>query len=315
MEESKPGEFAVVLVNGTGSGEFAAVRDILRDSLETPVVLLEKAPVSYDMDSGLLDAGGRLVRPAVVWTRHTGALTLAVHTSLAPVAAAAWSSLATQLAAAAPVALPGPAPRGTAQLLDARRIGVPVPRTVLATDASAAVERLRAARTVVKTPDFRLADADRDNWGRYVPVVVDAAGPSAGDAPAHVVVVQEYVGHVQELRVFHLDGGLCTFRVRKPGIAAPWTAPDTVSVTAVRCPAPAADAVRRLCARWGLRYGAFDLLVRPDGEVVFLEANPDGDWLWYERRAGTPGRVSFMAAVMVRALFARTAWKGARDDD
>jgi hypothetical protein len=64
--------------------------------------------------------------------------------------------------------------------------------------------------------------------------------------------------------------------------------------------------VRTLCAAWGLRYGAFDLLVTSTGEIVFLEANPDGDWLWFEHKAGWHG-VSFLAAVMVRELFLRGA--------
>jgi hypothetical protein len=61
-----------------------------------------------------------------------------------------------------------------------------------------------------------------------------------------------------------------------------------------------------LCAAWQLSYAAFDLLVTAAGQIVFLEANCDGDWLFYERKARWHG-VSFMAAVMVRDLFAHVA--------
>lgn len=38
----------------------------------------------------------------------------------------------------------------------------------------------------------------------------------------------------------------------------------------------------------GLRYGAIDVIVTPDGEYVFLEVNPQGAYLWLERELGLP---------------------------
>jgi glutathione synthase/RimK-type ligase-like ATP-grasp enzyme len=40
--------------------------------------------------------------------------------------------------------------------------------------------------------------------------------------------------------------------------------------------------------RLGLAFGAYDLIVTPDDEPVFLEVNPMGQWLWLERAAGVP---------------------------
>jgi glutathione synthase/RimK-type ligase-like ATP-grasp enzyme len=38
----------------------------------------------------------------------------------------------------------------------------------------------------------------------------------------------------------------------------------------------------------GLRYSAIDLIVTPDGRVVFLEINPTGQYLWIEHATGLP---------------------------
>jgi glutathione synthase/RimK-type ligase-like ATP-grasp enzyme len=38
----------------------------------------------------------------------------------------------------------------------------------------------------------------------------------------------------------------------------------------------------------GLTYGAIDLIVRPDGGYVFLEVNPNGQYLWIEDATGLP---------------------------
>ena len=40
--------------------------------------------------------------------------------------------------------------------------------------------------------------------------------------------------------------------------------------------------------RLGLRFGAIDLILTPDGRYVFLEINPNGAWLWMQRTTGLP---------------------------
>jgi glutathione synthase/RimK-type ligase-like ATP-grasp enzyme len=42
--------------------------------------------------------------------------------------------------------------------------------------------------------------------------------------------------------------------------------------------------VERLC----LRYGAIDMVLTPDGRYVFLEINPNGQYLWIEHETGLP---------------------------
>ncbi|MBI3751774.1 MAG: RimK domain-containing protein ATP-grasp [Chloroflexi bacterium] len=43
-----------------------------------------------------------------------------------------------------------------------------------------------------------------------------------------------------------------------------------------------------LVSALGLRFGAIDAVVRPDGQYVFLEINPFGQWLWMEQLCGLP---------------------------
>ena len=38
--------------------------------------------------------------------------------------------------------------------------------------------------------------------------------------------------------------------------------------------------------RLGLHFGCFDFVVTPTGEYVFLECNPNGQWLWIEQETG-----------------------------
>lgn len=48
------------------------------------------------------------------------------------------------------------------------------------------------------------------------------------------------------------------------------------------------DACIRLVVHYGLAFGAIDLIVTPEGQYVFLEINPNGQWLWIERLTGLP---------------------------
>jgi len=44
----------------------------------------------------------------------------------------------------------------------------------------------------------------------------------------------------------------------------------------------------RLVERLGLCYGAIDMVLTPDGRYVFLEINPNGQYLWVEKMTGLP---------------------------
>jgi len=53
---------------------------------------------------------------------------------------------------------------------------------------------------------------------------------------------------------------------------------------------PPAEARRcvGLVKRLGLRFGAIDMILTPAGHYVFLEVNPNGQWLWIEEHTGLP---------------------------
>ena len=104
--------------------------------------------------------------------------------------------------------------------------------------------------------------------------------------PGPPVIVQEYVEHDAELRVYYVDGQVHGFEVGKEAAADPWLAPDRVTVRHAELPQAVVSAATTLAEGLSLRYGAFDFLVQGD-RLVFLEVNPDGDWLWAERKART----------------------------
>ena len=53
-------------------------------------------------------------------------------------------------------------------------------------------------------------------------------------------------------------------------------------------PAEISQMCVQLVQRLGLVFGALDLLVTPEGEYVFLEVNPGGQWEWLEQETNLP---------------------------
>lgn len=55
-----------------------------------------------------------------------------------------------------------------------------------------------------------------------------------------------------------------------------------------RLPDEISDLCVALCESYGLRFGAIDLALRPDGGYAFFEINPNGQWAWIEQLTGQP---------------------------
>ena len=60
-------------------------------------------------------------------------------------------------------------------------------------------------------------------------------------------------------------------------------------------------AIRRLMDSFELNFASLDMIVTPEGEFVFLELNPNGQWLWLELELGLP-LVASMADLLASRL-------------
>ena len=63
---------------------------------------------------------------------------------------------------------------------------------------------------------------------------------------------------------------------------------EKVAHSAYEVPETVRDRCLALVTALGLRFGAIDVIVTPDGRYVFLEINPFGQWLWMEQLCGLP---------------------------
>lgn len=107
-----------------------------------------------------------------------------------------------------------------------------------------------------------------------------------GDISLTPVYVQEEVKKDYEVRITCVDEYIWPVRI-DTSERIDWrkaTAKNKYSVMAA--PEHIKDMCMRILKTFGLRFGAFDFIVKPDGEWVFLEVNPNGQWLWLEQLLG-----------------------------
>ncbi|MBB2745225.1 UNVERIFIED_ORG: hypothetical protein FHR35_005074 [Microbispora rosea subsp. rosea] len=304
----------VVLADRAGCAEFAVLQDTLhhlgvpsvRVDAESVAALRLSATVTgragHDRTWCVLDLDGRRIAPTVVWARHFSprAMPATADAAQTLLRAESWHAFVRQLCSLAPASLPGNRPGRLEQLAGAAAAGIRVPRTVVTTAPAEAAAAMPGRRVVVKVVGEHFVEASPGLLTGALPEIAARAEVLRRPALDYPVIVQEHVEHDAELRVYHVAGAVHAYSVGKRAPDSPWREEAEVTVTPVAAPPAVADAVRRLASLWGLVYGAFDLLLSA-GEVVFLEVNTDGDWRWFEAKAG--GReVSTAVALAIRTL-------------
>jgi hypothetical protein len=265
---------------------------------------------SWQVTPDGLRIGG--IAPTVVWARHFSPRAAAEHAASAVrrYRNDAWRALLGQLDLVTSAPVLGVGPGLLRQLTVARAAGIRVPETIITTRPGHDARLLSSQRIVVKALDCHFVEESPGRLASAFAQVVERRQAARWEEQAPLVL-QEYVEHEAELRVYYLgEAEIHTFEVRKPSPAAPWLDEGLVRVLPCQPPEQVAAAARTVAAALGIKYAAFDFLLSA-GEPVLLEANLNGDWRWLEAKAGsravTRAAARMVARLHVRAGGARTA--------
>lgn len=198
-----------------------------------------------------------------------------------------------------------------AQLFLAAELGLAVPPTMYTTRLSVARKFLEQHASLIYKP-FRVHIAveppAEDGTARYRQLYTNRV------AQEHLVehpgmlptpgIFQPYVDKLFEVRVTVVGRRMFACAIhsqRSERSREDWRRYDLerTPYEPYELPPEVAARLLLLMQRLHLNFGCIDLIVRPDGEHVFLEVNPNGQFDWVAKRAGLP--IYEHLAAMLRA--------------
>jgi glutathione synthase/RimK-type ligase-like ATP-grasp enzyme len=187
------------------------------------------------------------------------------------------------------------------QLRLARQVGLPIPRT-LVTNRPADVRSFFDevdGHLITKLPSS-LTTSMQGAAPRMRTSAVRIEDLAALDRLRHCpMIFQEQVAKDCELRIAYVEGQCFVGAVRVPALldwrGAP---PADTPWQADQLPAEIQRRLSELMRTLGLVYGAIDMIRTPQGEHVFLEVNPTGEWGMLERDLRLPIADALAAALL-----------------
>lgn len=168
------------------------------------------------------------------------------------------------------------------QLRVAREAGFRVPRTLVSQNPEAIREFCHAFRNQVVIKAVRGTTIN--------PPLTTLVNPDLLEMPDSLrmcpAIYQEYIPGRQHLRV-HVFGE-SIYAVQLESGLVDWRSDSTTPIRPVELPERTRERLRRVTSTLGLRMGIFDLKLAADGEPVWLEVNPQGQFLFVEGICGVP---------------------------
>ena len=177
------------------------------------------------------------------------------------------------------------------QLVEAHKAGLTTPTTLFSNDptrAAAFVDGLGEADCAIKPLIAVRAD---DAEGARLPLTTTLPKGHALDSVALApTTFQPYIDKAYELRCVVLGEKIFAAKLDSQSSEATrkdWRAGD-LKHEIYDLPEHIEAALRRLVRSFGTNFASIDLIVTPAGELVFLDLNPNGQWLWLEHELGLP---------------------------
>ncbi|TDC00782.1 ATP-dependent carboxylate-amine ligase [Micromonospora fluostatini] len=174
------------------------------------------------------------------------------------------------------------------------RLGMTVPPTVITNDPQRAREfaGVHADAGVIYKPLHTHSYIDRDTGQTMALATTPVDAGEITDAVAGTAhLFQRRIAKAYELRVTIAGAKVLAARIDAHSDAAriDWrTDYDSLTYQPVELPARVRDDLLAFTRELRLVFAAIDLIVTPEGEYVFLEVNPGGQWAWIESETDLP---------------------------
>lgn len=187
------------------------------------------------------------------------------------------------------------------QLSEAYKAGLKIPHTLISNDparASAFVELLGEKECAIKP---LLALGVSDEQGYRLPLTRTLPKGYALDSVTQApTIFQPYIDKLTELRCVVIGDKIFSAKINSQDSEVTrldWRGGDCQHET-FELPKQVKMSIQRMMGSFGINFASLDMILTPEGEFVFLELNPNGQWLWLEEELGLP-LVSSMADLLL----------------
>ena len=199
------------------------------------------------------------------------------------------------------------------QLAEASKAGLKTPQTLISNDPAQAttfVEALGDAECAIKP---LMALGVTDEQGYRLPLTTTLPrGHSLASVALAPTMFQPYVDKAFELRCVVIGDRIFCAKMdsqANENTRKDWRGGDPEYET-FELPRRVEASILRLMDSFGLNFASLDMIVTPAGDFVFLELNPNGQWLWLELELGLP-----LVASMADLLTTNHTGAGSRTED
>jgi hypothetical protein len=178
------------------------------------------------------------------------------------------------------------ASRKIVQLAAAKSAGLPVPETLITNDPERASEFI-AARPVPTI--YKRTGTSRSEFSE-TRLIGSEDLQRLGSIVSSPTTFQDYIEAEADIRVVWVAGKVWAVRIDSQS-GAGWLdsrLDNRVEFTLVELPQKTTTALQVCMLRLGLVFGVIDLRVGTDGEIYFLEVNPQGQFAYLEFKTGAP---------------------------
>lgn len=188
------------------------------------------------------------------------------------------------------------------QLQLAKKVGLKIPRTSITNSPKEAREFIKSCsnKVIYKTihaPRMAIDRNDTKQLGLATSIITKESMKQLDLLAKTGGIFQEYTEKEYEIRVSIFGEELFAARINSQKTTIEKAKVDwrmgvgfdkDLIVESYDLPDDISKKCLQICRELNLEFSAIDLIKTPDGEYVFLEINPNGQWYWVERMTGQP---------------------------
>lgn len=177
------------------------------------------------------------------------------------------------------------------QLKSARHRGIPVPRTLITADPERFRAFLRSEGTIVAKPlcGYSWEYESGESLTAFAALLDSARGSTLSDADIAqcVTVYQQRIDKVADVRMVIMGPDVLAYRIIQKGeqhfdFRLGFYQKDHLKYEEIPVPPSLKHKMLAFMSSLGINFASADFALKADGEFVFLDLNPNGQWLFIE---------------------------------